>query len=275
MTELKVHSRACDIERMVQNEKVRQAFALRLKKALSQAGQAEWGAGARLSEITGATAKAASKWLNADSMPGRANMLAIADWLGVRVEWLQYGEGEPAQPEASRTEPPNTTQEVRHKEGNVHAVDFSRPRIAKTGEILIPQYDVRASMGTGQELPSSYIDTIRHIAVSPDYLREAGVQYTAARNLAVITGFGESMHKTFSSGDPLIIDRGVNELVTDGVYLFSLAGMLYIKRLQLLPGKVRMISDNDAFPPYDIQGAELAEMIIHARVLLAWNARKL
>lgn len=26
-------------------------------------------------------------------MPGRANMIAIADWLKVRVEWLAHGEG--------------------------------------------------------------------------------------------------------------------------------------------------------------------------------------
>lgn len=79
---------------MVQNEDVRKSFARRLKEALAQAGFAEWGAGARLAGITGATAKAASKWINAESMPGRANMLAIAEWLGVRVEWLQYGEGD-------------------------------------------------------------------------------------------------------------------------------------------------------------------------------------
>lgn len=79
---------------MVQNEDVRKSFARRLKEALAQAGFAEWGAGARLAGITGATAKAASKWINAESMPGRANMLTIAEWLGVRVEWLQYGEGD-------------------------------------------------------------------------------------------------------------------------------------------------------------------------------------
>ncbi len=98
MAELKVHARPCDIERMVQNEEIRQEFSRRLKTAVARAGHAEWGVGARLSEVTGATAKAASKWLNAESMPGRANMLAIAEWLGVRVEWLQYGEGEPHQP---------------------------------------------------------------------------------------------------------------------------------------------------------------------------------
>lgn len=101
MAELKVHARPCDSERMVQNEEVRKEFARRLKMAIAQAGHAEWGAGARLAEVSGATAKAASKWLNAESMPGRANMLAIAEWLGVRVEWLQYGEGDPHQPATS------------------------------------------------------------------------------------------------------------------------------------------------------------------------------
>ncbi|MGK9517881.1 S24 family peptidase, partial [Salmonella enterica subsp. enterica] len=70
-------------------------------------------------------------------------------------------------------------------------------------------------------------------------------------------------------------DKGVNEVVVDGVYLFSLDGVLYIKRLQRLPKMIRMISDNDAFPPYDIKGAELDMLRIHARVLLAWNSRKL
>jgi len=79
---------------MVQSSNIRSAFVSRLKKALSHAGIPEWGAGARLAEMTGKTAKAASKWWNEESMPGRANMVAIASELGVRVEWLQYGEGE-------------------------------------------------------------------------------------------------------------------------------------------------------------------------------------
>lgn len=79
---------------MVQSDEIRQAFVKRLKKSLDAAGIADWGAGARLAEITGRTPKAASKWLNGETMPGRANMQAIADELKVRIEWLQYGEGE-------------------------------------------------------------------------------------------------------------------------------------------------------------------------------------
>ncbi|MEZ2746332.1 helix-turn-helix transcriptional regulator [Halopseudomonas bauzanensis] len=266
MSELKVHARPCNAEPMVQSEKIRADFVRRLKTALNQAGIAEWGAGARLAEITKTTPKAASKWLNTEAMPGRKNMLAIAEELKVRVEWLQYGEGQ--------MRAGGTKMEAEDKESNVIAADFSQKR-ARDGEIDIPQYDVRAAMGDGQQLPSDYIDTIRHITVSVDFLREQGVSYTQANNLAVVTGFGESMCKTFSNGDPLIIDKGVSSVVTDGVYFFTLSGGLFIKRLQILPNGIRVISDNDAYPPYDITGSDLKNLTIHARVLLAWRSQRL
>jgi hypothetical protein len=93
MTELKVQASLCEPEPMVQSENIRAAFSGRLKQALSHAGIAEWGAGTRLAGVTEKTAKAASKWLNAESMPSRGNMIAIAEWLGVRLEWLAHGEG--------------------------------------------------------------------------------------------------------------------------------------------------------------------------------------
>jgi phage repressor protein C with HTH and peptisase S24 domain len=186
------------------------------------------------------------------------NLLALARGLDTTVDWLLDGAGEP--PKRSAMD-------------NVLIGDFGRYR--KEDEIDIPQYDVVGSMGPGQVLPKEYIETVRNITVRTEYLREQGITYTHGDNLSVITGFGESMGATFSSGDPLIVDQGINEVVVDGVYVFTLDGMLYIKRLQRLPKMLRMISDNETFPPYDIKGAELEGMIIHARVLLAWNARKL
>lgn len=104
MTELKVHARACESEPMVQHEDIRAAFSKRLKTALAAKGIESWGAGARLAKVAGVTPKAASKWLNGESIPGPGKMLAIAQELHVRREWLQYEEGpmrvplEPAEP---------------------------------------------------------------------------------------------------------------------------------------------------------------------------------
>ncbi len=93
MPVLKVHARACEIEPMVQHEEIRVAFSKRLKAALAAKGIESWGAGARLAKVAGVTPKAASKWLNGESIPGPGKMLAIAQELDVRREWLQYEEG--------------------------------------------------------------------------------------------------------------------------------------------------------------------------------------
>lgn len=158
-------------------------------------------------------------------------------------------------------------------ENNVVAADFSKK--PREGEIDIPHYDVQAAMGHGQVLPSDYIETIRHVTVSLEFLRAQSVSCTKPDNLCMITGFGESMNKTFTSGDPLIIDKGVTSVVTDGVYLFTMSGALFVKRLQVLPNGIRVISDNEAFPPYEVIGNDLKNLVIHARVLLAWRSQKL
>ncbi|AHY43841.1 S24 family peptidase [Stutzerimonas decontaminans] len=78
---------------MVQHEEIRTAFSKRLKAALAAHGVESWGAGARLAKVAGVTPKAASKWLNGEAIPGPSKLLAIANELGVRREWLQYEEG--------------------------------------------------------------------------------------------------------------------------------------------------------------------------------------
>lgn len=93
MTELTVHASTCETVPMVHIDELRARFAARLKEALSDSGINDWGAGVRLAEIAGVTPKAASKWLCAESMPGRNNMAKISGALGVRAEWLEYGEG--------------------------------------------------------------------------------------------------------------------------------------------------------------------------------------
>lgn len=93
MSELKVHASACQHEPMVQTEDLRSAFISRLKEAMEDNGIPAWGGGKQLAKLSGLTEKAISKWLNGESMPGRANMHNLASKLGVRVEWLQFGSG--------------------------------------------------------------------------------------------------------------------------------------------------------------------------------------
>ncbi|RMM27281.1 XRE family transcriptional regulator [Pseudomonas syringae] len=152
----------------------------------------------------------------------------------------------------------------------------SRTVMQSLGFITIPHLDVAASMGSGNVPPDSQIEVIKDITVHLDWLKTQGLAFSRIENLAIITGDGDSMDGTFRDGDSLLVDRGITEIRTDAVYVFTLDGDLYIKRLQRMTGgALRMISDNPLYPAIIIEGADLAKVHIQARVLLVWNAKKL
>ncbi|MGY2337945.1 LexA family transcriptional regulator [Pseudomonas sp. SDO5532_S415] len=287
---------------MVQIEDIRAAFIARLKKALSAHGIDQWGAGARLAEIAKVTPKASSKWLNGEALPGPAKMSAIADALGVKVEWLQHGSGEdpalsrmPRVDEQDGAEVKSAADIVREmlaKQGKglsedarrrllavaeaddgdgVIELDYYRPG-AVGDEVWIAHYDVRAAMGGGQ-IPHDYPEMFQDVRVSPQHLREMGVEFKEHFHLKMVTGWGQSMAPTIKHRDPLLVDVSIREFVGDGIYMFSWEGHLYIKRLQWIgDDQIKMISDNDRHPPQTIRADET---YIQARVLLVWNAQLL
>ena len=300
MSELKVHATACDIEPMVQIEEIRTAFVARLKKSLSAHGIDQWGAGARLAEIAKVTPKASSKWLNGESMPGPAKMQAIANALEVKIEWLQHGAGEdPALSQIARADKPTATDKQSASDivrdmlakqgkglsedarrrllaaasaedgGGAIEIDYYRPGVAGD-EVWIAHYDVRAAMGGGQ-IPHDYPEMLQDVRVSPQHLREMGVEFTEHFNLKMVTGWGQSMAPTIKHRDPLLVDISIREFAGDGIYMFSWDGHLYIKRLQWMgEGQIKMISDNTRHPPETIR---VDETYIQARVLLVWNSQ--
>ncbi|ANI02896.1 propanediol utilization protein [Pseudomonas putida SJTE-1] len=140
------------------------------------------------------------------------------------------------------------------------------------GDISIPQYDIRAAMGHGQ-VPAEYSEVIRNVVIREEVLREKGVTYTSAQALSMITGWGQSMEGTINDRDPVIVDRGVNDYQGEGVYVLTWHGDLLIKRVQRQDeDRVWLISDNRN---YEKQSARIEDILIHAKVLMVWNARKI
>lgn len=230
------------------------------------------------------------------------NLKAIADGYDTTVDWLLSGKGEPPRrmtPTRSAEDSGKSSADIvqqmlaKHgknlsdaakqkiaeavaetanevKSGNVIPADFSGLRV-RADEVLIPQYDIRAAMGHGQ-VPPDYSETVRNLIVREDVLREKGVTFTTLNALAVITGWGQSMEGTINDKDPVIVDRGVNEFIGDGIYVITWHGLLYIKRLQMSDeDHFWLISDNEK---HKDQQARIDDVTIHAKVLLIWNARK-
>jgi transcriptional regulator with XRE-family HTH domain len=152
--------------------------------------------------------------------------------------------------------------------GGVIEVDYYRPGVVGD-EVWIAHYDVRAAMGGGQ-IPHDYPEMLQDVRVSPQHLREMGVEFKEHFHLKMVTGWGQSMAPTIKHRDPLLVDVSVREFVGDGIYMFSWDGHLYIKRLQWLGDEqFNMLSDNPLTPPKTIRAEET---YIQARVLLVWNA---
>jgi transcriptional regulator with XRE-family HTH domain len=155
--------------------------------------------------------------------------------------------------------------------GGVIGIDYYRPGVVGD-EVWIAHYDVRAAMGGGQ-IPHDYPEMLQDVRVSPQHLREMGVEFKEHFHLKMVTGWGQSMAPTIKHRDPLLVDISIREFVGDGIYMFSWEGHLYIKRLQWLgDDQIKMISDNDRHPPQTIMARDT---YIQARVLLAWNAQLL
>lgn len=234
---------------MVQAEELRQGFAERLKKALAHRGIPEWGAGARLAKITGKTAKAASKWLNGEAMPGRANMRVIADYCGVRIEWLQHDEGD-------------------------MLAGPSHPVVQGGKAVRSPKTNLIGSMGEGTDIIDG--EAIDWVTLSLDWATAKHVYVTRPENLALIEGRGNSMEGIFNHGDILIVDRGVKEVKIDAVYAFRFEDKIWIKTLQRMPGNaLKAISNNKTYEPFTIDEENGASFEVLGKVVWVWNGKAL
>lgn len=200
----------------------------------------------RLAKATSKTAKAASKWWNQEAMPGRSSMLAIAEWLGVRVEWLQYGEGEMLEGCAEKAGP----------------VEDSNETYAH-----IPQKTARAAAGNGHENP--HVEVRGTLAFKKSWLAYRGLK---EKNLVVIYADGDSMWPTISHGDVLLLDKSRNEPADNQVFaLNSATNGTIVKRLKRdVHGRWALVSDNlDKHKYHDqwLDDGDGNEMTIAGRVV--------
>lgn len=100
--QLTIAQAVCNYQPMVDTRDIKAGFVARLNKALDGIQDVRAGRGRNVDLYEGirhnpqakASPQATHKWLSGESMPSRSNMLAIAEWLNVRAEWLAFGDGD-------------------------------------------------------------------------------------------------------------------------------------------------------------------------------------
>lgn len=147
---------------------------------------------------------------------------------------------------------------------------ISTSHVVTNATTRILQYDTGGTMGTHGLVLRDQPGVIRGWDVSDEWINKNVPNCTAINNLAIVTGFGDSMKPIYNPGDPLLVDRGVKQVDFDGVYFFRIGEEGFIKRLQRIPGRgIVAISENKAYQDWTITADMDFEVL--GRILKAWT----
>lgn len=230
--------------------------AKRLYEAAEKLGQVtDQGDVARWAGVTAQTLNNWESRRTGVSMKGRLALLSLHS---VRPDWIETGEGEML-----------SDQDLIRNSDNMKIP--SQPQtLASSNDVVICQYDTGGAMGSGvllQDQPG----VIKEWRVSDEWLRLNVHRVSSPKNLAIVTGFGDSMRGMFNPGDPLLVDTGVKTVDFDAVYFFRVGDEGFVKRLQRIPGEgIMAISENKAYRDWTIKPG--MDFEVFARVVKVWKS---
>lgn len=225
------------------------------------------------------------KYENGPSKPG-ADAIEGITRAGINANWLLTGEGEMLL--ADRPKPlskpiqdavdaffPGTLELASSGKpydwgDTTDALQSDAPPHAPYGFVLVPRYDVSASMGNGAVIHSEQI--VDHLAFREQWVRLE--LNTSPKNLVLISAIGDSMEPTLRAGDLLLIDRGSEGVKQDAIYAFAMNGELRVKRMQLkLDGSLVVRSDNSKYEAESLNNDQIGSLHIVGRVV--WSGRRM
>lgn len=187
-------------------------FAENFRKLLKQKNRTQ----ADAAEFCDVSDNTISNWVNKRATPSLDTLQQLADWLGVSLQELLFGD------EASSS------------------LDI----------VAIPEYDVKFSCGNGVVLFEDR-EPVRYVY----YLRKWFVENEInPRRAARGRIGGDSMEPLLFEDDSVLINFDETQVIDGKVYAFRIDDTLHIKRLALLPGVgLQVMSENPKYAPYILE----------------------
>lgn len=216
----------------------------------------------QLADRIGVSRGSVQQWEAGKTMPKRSREQDVADALEITVDELLCRDT------GNVIDVQGTFVEDRK---SAIAIESGTQTPDDASDVIIPQYDTGGAMGGGlvlQDQPG----VIKKWHVSDDWLRLNVHRVTSTKNLAIVTGFGDSMRGMYNPGDPLLVDTGVRSVDFDGVYFFRVENEGFVKRLQRIPGEgILVISENKAYRDWTIKPG--ADFEVFAKVVKVWESQ--
>lgn len=132
------------------------------------------------------------------------------------------------------------------------------------GWVDVPRLPLGASAGPGAFVQGEA--PIGHLRFSRRWLARQGFDPAA---LSVITVEGDSMEPTLRDGDEILVDRSPRAL-SSGIHVLRRDDILLVKRIEPSGDRLRLISDNHAYPPIELP---LGDVQVLGRVV--WKGGRL
>jgi phage repressor protein C with HTH and peptisase S24 domain len=85
----------------------------------------------------------------------------------------------------------------------------------------------------------------------------------------VINVRGDSMADTIEPGDLIFVDISINEFDGDGIYVFGFDDKIYVKRLQMIPDKILVISDNPKYREWSVDKSNEDRFYVFGKVMIS------
>ena len=95
-------------------------------------------------------------------------------------------------------------------------------------------------------------------------------------NLFILSAESDSMEPTINHDALLIVDKSIDRIITEGIYILRRSDTILIKRIRKLSqDTIELISDNPAYGKEIIKLNKQPEITILGKVIYIWSGRKI
>ncbi len=136
----------------------------------------------------------------------------------------------------------------------------------------IPLFNIKASSGH-----ESFVNDER---IGADLMFRKDWLYRELKsnpdNLFILSAESDSMEPTIKHDALLIVDKSINRIITEGIYILKRGDTILIKRIRKLSqDTIELISDNPSYGKEIIKLNKQPEITILGKVIYIWSVRKI
>lgn len=199
----------------------------------------------RFAEMVGTSQNTISAYERGDREPALSVLLQIAARFEKPLDWLMFG--------------------AEGSQAAVATLAAAPPVSVPDGFVPVPRLQVRASAGSGAVAVPEDLEDDGVVMFREAWMRRIGVN---PRTAQALTAVGDSMEPTIRDGDLLLVDRSIDRIVDNGIYVVVLGGMVLVKRVQVKrDGSVVLRSDNtDLYEAELVPADEVHALTVEGRV---------